>query len=446
MKIPVSLAALGLLLAGAGLTGCDVLNPSPTSSIASDQALTTGRQAELVLNSVYDRLQAQNDVSVIFNDLITDNAAWTGSYPTWQQIDLYSYDAANVDIQGRWSGLYSAIASANALIAKVPSIATSGTFTEARRTEIVGEAKALRAYCYLQLVNWFGDVPLTLQPTEAATGDIFPARSPVAAVYTQIEKDLTEAEAAMGTTNRAMSFMDVWAVKGLLSRVYLYQGKWGQAETKASEVIANTAFSLAPLSTLWEGGGGSEILWALTYITGSDPNNMAFFAYPSNAGGRYEYAPTTDLYNAFSAADNRRAFTIRTSGTTRVVGKYFRTATKDDPVYLIRLAEMYLNRAEARAKKPTPDVPGALADLNAIRSRAGLGALAGLTGTALTDAIDGERRLELAFESQRWFDLKRTGKALSTLPIPNADAKFLLFPIPQRERNVNSKLTQNPGY
>lgn len=439
-------AASALLLSGVGLAGCDVLSPSPTASVEASEALTTPRQAEIVLNSVYDRLQNQNDISVIFNDLISDNAAWSGSYPTWQQVDIFTYDPANVDIQNRWSGMYSVINAANNVIAGVPNIATGVNFTEARRNEIVGEAKAARAFAYLHLVNWFGDVPLLLTPTQSATdAGIFPSRAAVSAVYTQIEQDLTEAEAAMGTTNRAASFLDVWAVKGLLSRVYLYQGKWAQAETKASEVIANPAFSLSTLATLWEGGGGNEILWALTYVAGSDPNNMSFFAYPANAGGRYEYAPTAELNSAYVTGDGRRAYTIRTVSAARTVGKYFRTTTDDDPVFHVRLAEMYLNRAEARAQQGT-NVAGALSDLNAIHTRAGLTALAGLSGASLLDAIYLERRLELAFEGHRWFDLKRTGRAISTLSIPNADTKYLLWPIPKRETDVNKELTQNPGY
>lgn len=447
MTISLSRAALAVLLLGAGTAGCDVLNPTPSAAVEADEALTTPRQAEIVLNSVYDRMQGQNDIHIIFSDLITDNARHSGSYPTWLEVDTYTYTPANVDIQNRWSGFYSVINAANEVIAKVPAIAPTGSFTEARRNTIVAEAKTMRAYAYLQLVNWFGDVPLLITPTASATDEgIFPERAPTAQVYTQIVKDLTEAEAALPADNRALSFVDVWAVKGLLSRVYLYQGNYALAETKASEVIANSAFALAPLATLWEGGGGNEILWALTYVAGSDPNNMSFFAYPSNAGGRYEYAPTTGLNTAYVTGDNRKAYTIRTVSSALTVGKYYKTTTDDDPVYLVRLAEMYLNRAEARAKKTTPDALGALSDLNAIRTRAGLGALAGLTGTSLTDAIDTERRLELAFEGHRWFDLKRTGKAIATLGIPNNDPNFLLLPVPKRERDVNANLRQNPGY
>ena len=446
MNRSLTLAALAVLLPAVGLTGCDVLNPKPTASVEASEALTTPRQAEIVLNSVYDRMQNQNDISIIFNDLVSDNARHSGSYPTWLQIDTYTYEPTNVDIQNRWSGMYSVINAANEIIEKVPGIAPTGTLTETRRGEIVGEAKAMRAYAYLQLVNWFGDVPLLLAPTKSATdAGIFPTRSPVAAVYTQIIKDLTEAEVALGTANRPASFIDVWAVKGLLSRVYLYQGRWLDAENKATEVIGNPAFSLATPATLWEGGGGSEILWALTYVAGSDPNNMSFFGYPSNAGGRYEYAPTTELNGLFTAGDLRKPYTIRTVSSALTVGKYFRTSTDDDPVYLVRLGEVYLNRAEARARQTGKETL-ALADMAAIRTRAGLGALPSLTGTPLLDAIYNERRLELAFEGHRWFDLKRTGKAIATLGIPNGDTKYLLWPIPRRDLDVNDKLTQNPGY
>lgn len=438
------LAALGLVLSGGVLTaGCDVLDVKPTASVANEEALDTPRKAEIVLSGVYNALQNTHDLHYIFNEVNSDNALWTGSFPTWQEIDLYNYQATNVDIQGRWSGMYNVINIANNVIDGVPKIGTTATFTATRRKEIVGEAKTLRAYAYLVLVNYFGDVPLVTAPTASVTPDNgFPARKPMSEVYAQIESDLRAAEDSLGTTNKAIAYVDGWAAKALLSRVSLYQQKWAQAEAKATEVIASTQFGLSSLSTLWEGGGGNEILWSLVYVAGTDPQNMSFYAYPSNAGGRYEYAPTANLKAAYAATDGRLAYTIRRVSNADIVGKYFRTTTDDDPVYIIRLAEVYLNRAEARAQQG--NATGALADLNVVRARAGLAALSGLTGAPLLDAIYAERRLELAFEGQRWFDLKRTGKAVATLSLPSPER--LLWPIPQRERNVNPNLVQNPGY
>lgn len=436
-------AACALALGSVALGACDVLNTEPTASVEDTQALNTPRKAELVLSAAYNQLQAFYDLAVIYNDLNADNARHSGSFPTWLEIDTYNYTPANVDIQGQWGGPYNLINITNNIIAEVPNLATTTTFTEARRNEIVGEARVLRAFAYHHLVRYFGDVPLVLEPTRAVDpAKIYPARATTAEVYTQIVADLTAAEGLLGATNKTFGFVDGWAAKALLARVYLYQQNWAQAEAKASEVIGGP-FSLAPLATLYDGtGGGTEMIWGLQYST-TDVENMSFFAYPNGGGGRFEYAPTPEILAAFAPADARRAYNIRRVGTTDVVGKYFRVTTDDDPHYVVRLAEMLLTRAEARAQQGKAG--DARTDLNAVRTRASLPDVdATLAGPALLDAILAERRLELAFEGHRWFDLKRTGRAVATLGLPSADRQ--LWPIPQRERNVNPNLSQNPGY
>jgi hypothetical protein len=123
----------------------------------------------------------------------------------------------------------------------------------------------------------------------------------------------------------------------------------------------------------------------------------------------------------------------------------FKLATGDDQVYAIRIAEMYLIRAEARAENTTPDLTGALQDLNVIRSRANVPAIVSVVDkNDLINKILLERRIEFAYESQRWFDLIRKGKAQSILGI--TDANKLLFPIPKQQILVNPSLVQNPGY
>jgi hypothetical protein len=142
--------------------------------------------------------------------------------------------------------------------------------------------------------------------------------------------------------------------------------------------------------------------------------------------------------------DLRKPVNYTASGTRFRQLKFFR-ADGTDNILLLRLAEIYLIRAEARARKTVPDVVGAAADLNIVRNRAGLAVTTAVTPAALLDAILAERRVELAHEGHRWFDLRRTNRVLTTLGI--TDAYRALWPIPQRERETSGFIIeQNPGY
>jgi hypothetical protein len=176
----------------------------------------------------------------------------------------------------------------------------------------------------------------------------------------------------------------------------------------------------------------SESIFEVQYSV-NNSNSQAFWFFPQALGGRYGYAPSTSLFNAYETADVRRAASIATSGSSRYGNKYFRVANGDDNVIVLRLAEMYLIRAEANARL-NADPATVRADINIVRRRAGLGDLAATitTQAALFDAILQERRVEFAMEGHRFFDLRRLGRAQQLLG--------------QAERDVNSNLAQNPGY
>lgn len=435
-RFPVVVLAL---LMAFGLAACDVLDTSPTASLAEDEIFNTPSGAEAVMTGAYDALQGFIDDYVIFGDLASDNAVHSGSYPSWLEVDQHNLLASNVEASGQWIGSYDLINIANNLIAEVPGIGATGNFTEARKAQIVAEAKVLRAFAYHNLVRWFGGVPIVTEPTRGIDESSFKARASVEEVYTLIINDLKEAEAALGTANRNAALIDGYVAKALLSRVYLYRQNWSEAAAKAQEVISGP-FQLASLESLFRGKGSSESIWELFY-SDQDQNALAFFAQPTTAGGRYEYAPDPRLVADFAAGDLRRPYNLNAAGT--VINKYIRTTTGDDPVHLIRLGEVILNRAEALARQgqdgPARDL------LNQIRSRAGLAPVAGtLSGSDLVTAILEERQVELAFEGHRWHDLVRTNRAVSVLNLPSPNVT--LWPIPQREINVNQNLTQNPGY
>ncbi len=429
-----------LLTALLALPACEVLETEPDDSLSSELVYTSGKNLEAVLVGAYSAVQGMLIDYTIMAELSSDNAEHTGSYPSWQEVDTYNLATNNAESGGVWASDYNVINLANNIITNGAEVPTDGTFSAARRDAIIAEAKVLRAFAYHDLVRWFGDVPLVLMPSEASGVDLYPARTAASEVYAQIIKDLTEAEATLGTTNRPAAYVDGYVAKALLARVYLYQGQWAQAAAKAQEVIAGP-FTLGTVASIYDTQGSPESIWEVFYNT-QDQNSLAFFAFPSNNGGRYEYAPTANLIAAFDTTDARFPYNIAYAGAAPVIVKYDDPVTGTDSQYAVRLAEMILTRAEALAQLNQLDEARTL--LNRIRTRAGLANTTASSQAAVIDAVLAERRLELAFEGHRWHDLVRTGRAVGTLNIPSASRT--LWPIPQRDIDLNRNLQQNEGY
>lgn len=438
--------ALALILAS-----CDVLNQSPKQSLPAGTVLTTAEGARSTLYGAYDALQAAIVYDYRFAELAGDYAQHSGSYPSWGNIDAHSMLSSNAEARDTWINFYYLINISNNLITQVPNI-DDPAFATGEKDQIVAEAKVLRALAYHKLVTWFGGVPLITKPTTSIQDEVTEPRSSVADVYTQIIKDLTEAEATLGANGApAASTVTGWTAKALLARVYLYNGQYDQALAYANDVIDNGPFTLAEDyiklfgQSATDPQGNAESIFELQY-TVEDNNNMGFWALPNGYGGRQEYAPTSDFVNAFSANDTRFDANIRVVGGDTILGKYFR-AQGNDNMIIVRLAEMYLIKAEALAEiNYTANKQEALDALDVIRNRAGLNDTDPTSINSQQDLIDAvlaERGRELALEGHRWHDLVRLGKAEAMFGI---NANMTLWPIPQREMDSNPNLDQNPGY
>lgn len=449
-----------------GLTGCDIFDVNPEISIDQDLAFQDEQTVDAILIGTYSALQASDyrDISTIFADLAAETAAHTGSFPTWSEVDNHLVPPTNVTIGNVWQLAYDAINIANNLIAGTPGVEDAG-FTQAEKDAVVAQALALRAYAYHDLIRWYGvpgglGVPIVTEPTVTVEDAADVARASYAEVYNQIISDYQQAEdlldgnaAAPGT-----GFVDVDVVRALLARTYLYLGRYQEAEAAADLVIPK--YTLATLASVYEGLNSSESIWELQYNP-DDTNSMSFYAFIS--GGRYEYGATAAFANSFSPADGRFQYNIlRASNNRNVVAKYFRVNTDDDNHFMVRLPELLLIKAEARAA--AGDYAAAIALVNQVRGRAYRSVDANNDGTpdvtreaflysatgvdTFQEALDiilAERRFELAFEGHRWHDLVRTGRAVATLP--NLEDEFRTrWPIPQDELDANQLLEQNPGY
>lgn len=427
---------------------CDSpLNVDPQDSIDAGAALSDGRAIELGVRGGYRSFQTSplyDREMTIYPELYADNLQWTGTFSTDAEVFNRNIQTSNGAIRDAWRDSYTGINRANNVLAAIPG---AKDLSAGNAKLFRGEALFIRALHYFDLVRYFGGVPVVTEPARQVTEADNVARNSAAEVYALIEKDLTEAVGLLPALNEAGRATS-GAANALLARVALEQGKWQVARDRATAVISSDRYRLVPsYRNVFTTKNGPESIFELQYSI-NNRNALAFWYFPQSLGGRRGIAPSASLNNAFEAGDTRKAAQIGTTGSTgtTLYGiKYFRIASGDDNVPVLRLADMYLVRAEANARlNAAPAV--VLADVNVVRARAGLAPLdpANFASTeALIDAILKERRVEFAMEGHRFFDLRRTGRATQVLNIP---AFRLLFPIPRSEIDVNPKLEQNPGY
>lgn len=442
MRLRYLLPVLLLPLAG----GCDsALNLEPTDEVADERAITDANSARAALAGAYDAVQ---DLSyyggdfLFFSDLSSDIAIHVGTYSTFADADDNDLRADNSTIKGIWDAIYIAIGRANLLIEKLPSV--PGLDSDELGT-MIGEAHFLRALHYHNLVKLWGGVPIRTTPPASVDEASKITRSTVAQVYDQILRDLDKAEELLDE-GRSTRRATLGAVHALRSRVFLYLGDWAGAEAAADEVL-DMGYELAPkFSDLFsdEGSDTREDIFRVSF-TAQEYNLIGYYYISRSYGGRREIAPSAGLANAYADDDARGAWSISYDNRDRRYGSKYPTTVGAEDVHVIRLAEVILNRAEALARQNR--LGEAVDAYNLVRNRAGVAAhvyLPGVTTQAeVIDAILEERRLELAFEGDRWPDLVRTGRAVDVLEIGQ---NRTLFPIPQRETEVAPGIKQNPGY
>ncbi len=469
------------------LAGCNVLDKEPLNSIAPSNFFKTATDAEAALTAAYDGLQAKGcyaEVLPLIGEMPTDNCFSFNN--DVRALDVINWNSSTGQVYDAYRDPYQAINRANAVIKYVPAIDMPG----ARRDQILGEARFIRGLCYFNLVKLYGAVPLRLEPTESGTpAAINLPRTAADAVYGQIVSDLTTAEGLMAATNPTRATKA--AAQALLARVYLTQRQWPAARDAAGRVLAgNSATLSASFNNLFPADNRPESIFEVQYAGNADGGT--FFTLPDlllpQPPATFSFQkfdiPTAELLAQPTPGDQRWSFqgVVNAgrnfasyvdagpgSGNDRGPFVYKWRSNPNgfnspDNYYVLRLADVLLMSAEASNEASGPN-PDALARLNQVRQRAALPALTSASPEAATkktlrDEIDRQRRLELAFEGERWFDLLRYARhnqaepgahVITALDIiqrnrGTADANFLLFPIPLAELNTNTQLQQNPGY
>jgi starch-binding outer membrane protein, SusD/RagB family len=368
---------------------------------------------------------------------------------------IANIDASNSMVNS-WGHYFTAINRANILTENLPGV-SAGVLKTAERDRYLGEAKYIRAATYLFLVNFWGEVPLVL--SSSLNDNLRVPRVPVSQIYDQITQDLKDAVLLLPATVTAdpNRIHNKYQAEALLARVYLYRGLWAEAETAANNVITNNGYyALLPnLADVFKRNSKEIIFSTREILQVSLYLDKSYYGVVLLADVNHAIHPS--LVEKFETGDARFTNWTRSVSGRRQAFKYVHSliasATANPQDFVVqRFAELYLIRAEARAQQNKLTGPnGAIADINAIRTRAALGNTAAVTQAEVLAAIEDERIRELIGECHRWFDLKRTNKADQVLgalahKAPNYKPHMKFMPISTREIDSNPALIQTSGY
>lgn len=464
----------------------DFLDLAPVSQENSSNFYKTASDMENALTAVYGSLQyggTYYSSMHVIGELRSDNTEITNpnAGANLQAVDDFTNDAVNSISSTTWNAHYQGIQAANIVIDKIVSV----EMNQELKARFVGEAKFLRALLYFNLVRIYGDVPLVLQViTNPEQGYSF-GRNSQDEVYAQIITDLIDAEGGLPFTYNSAEAgrATKGAAMALLGKVYLTRKDWVAASQKLKELIdASGQAGYRLLDSYGDLFGptnenNSESIFEVQFSSGSNGEGSPFtnqFA-PIGSGKAVvsvgnplgQNIPTEDMASSYTEADLRMGFSMATSYELNgkevkhnYILKYSGTPAayldSDNNWIVLRYADVLLMYSEALNEISFQADGEAFEMLNLIRSRAGLEPLSSSSSDPeylisnqeeFREAVANERRLELAFEGHRWFDLIRTDKALSVLSEKGMQAHQVLFPVPQSQIDINPELiSQNPGY
>jgi len=479
----------------------DFLDKSDPTRLVAASYYQTEAQIEQAVNGVYGQLQPIISNQWQYNEFISDNTtlhfneADRGQGPALEAIEFWQINASTPNITSLYNSIYQAMVNINTTLSKLPESKVSDEI----KSRVEAELRFIRAYYYFHLVQYFGEVILITDPLTTPSEAYAFERQPVEAVYDLIKSDLDFAAQVLppGYDADNVGRVTKGAALSLLGKVHLTKKDYAAAISTLNQVLT-LGYSLLPsYADLFDPSNKNhaesifEVQFQGDNLLGEHNNFIYTFAprnsagmvinFPGQNGGGWNI-PSNDIISAYEANDVRKDVSLKEGYTDKngnwvpvpFINKYNHPhsivgrANENWPV--LRYADVLLMLAEAINEQGGPTTE-AYDYLNAVRDRAGLDPLSGLDQTTFRDAVAKERRLELAFENHRWFDLKRTmtPEQLATflnaygefeksnptttrsgIPFSAGDYKFeaheALFPIPANERRINPALTQNDGY
>lgn len=451
-----------LLLTSSMMLSCQKLDVNSPNDVATEQVFKNADGLRSALTGLYNNLQ-QRDYYGAYYPLMSDlnsDVATAGGYdiPALNEIGAHAVTASNLYVERMYLAMYACIANANAIIGAVDGISDPNLSAE-EKSSIKGQALAIRGMIHFDALRMFGyhwdaassyGIPVVTTVQQAA--DIV-QRSTVGASYTAILKDLTDANTLLDGSSIEAKYASQLFVKALLARVYLYQKDFAKAASFAEEVINDGTYSLldaGSFATIYSGRLSSESIFELsfdaqnqsayngtTYVRPDALRTEVFFLASQSLKAFFEGRPTDKRSELVDFVNNDPG--ILPEGRTQ---KYRGEVSKDNPAFMMRIAEMYLIAAEAKKL-----AGGGLEYLNTLRENRGMDALTDADvpdEAAFLQAVLDERLAELNFEGHRFFDLARYQKIQDVLGVDNTNA---VFPIPLRELlATKQQLTQNPGF
>jgi hypothetical protein len=464
----------------------DYLDVAPESQRPASEFFQTEEDAVASVSAIYGKMRAWSMVAfayVIMQEIVSDNSlkgSSQGDAAFINEFDKFNFTATQGTINDYWNGRYEVINLCNQTLTNVPNI----EMNENMKDRLLGEARFIRALVYFDLVRAFGDVPMPTSIDNVLEASV--VRTPKEEVYAQIIADLTEAIEVLPDSYDAANLgrATKGAARGILAKVYLYREEWDKVLEQTSAIISSNRYGLEDnfyhvFRIPYE--NGKESLFEIQASSVAGDGNLSNSQYSQVQGVRGTNGfgwgfniPSDDLAAAFDAAgdDVRKKVTIlykddvtedgdKIEGVNagelegvnkpRYNGKSYVPRNRqingvnegsEQNIRVLRYAEVLLIDAEAKVRKG--DIGGAATSLNLVRERVGLDPIDAPT---LQD-IWNERRLELAMEGDRFFDLVRTGQAATVLgPQGFVAGKNEVFPIPQVMIDVtNNAIQQNNGY
>jgi hypothetical protein len=434
-----------------------------------DKFLSNQKEAEEYINATYGNLQFQGLYGLYlpaFAEIPSDNTfdqVPSNDNGVYGQLDQFASIASNAIIEQTWSDAYAGIQKANVVLNRIDAIPYSdSTLKQSRK----GEMLFIRALLYFNLVRLYGDVPLVTAETTNPNLLFGQGRQPASQVYTQIKTDLTTALGLLPDVPAQPGRVIKTAAEALLGKVYLTLNDYPDAETQLLAVVNSGEHGL--LSRVQDvfavsNENNKEIIFAVQFASGVNGNSegsvmfQQFSPSATVSGAKGHNLPTLSLYNLYTANDLRKGVYVTLAPTGAPFDNKLSTPATvitDGPsdFVVLRYADVLLMLAEV--ENESGNTSGAPAYLNPIRNRAGLANTTAVSQGNLRDAIALERRLELIGEGHRWFDLLRTGTAVTVMNqwfkdnnmLITIDQHNLLMPIPQSQVNTDPAIRQNPGY
>lgn len=481
-KFIYKIAVLMIVVSAFAACSKDFLEEIPRLSSSNELSLSSYEGLQNATVGAYSLLCTSNWYGagfVITADLKGGNAK-RGPLNSGRYVNEYLWNNNASATSGLWDDAYSTIARANNVINAINGGFTETGVTRAQLSQLEGECLFIRALAHWDLVRMYA------QPYAAGTGNPgvpvvlvtengYPARNTVGDVYIRVLADLDSAKALLPVVNTRGSdgaWATKWSAKALQAKVYLYMGQWQKAADLTTDIITNSSFTLftAAKYTTWNnlgywgsGGAGSEIIFQVDGSQGnSDSGFWEAISYMVSPVGYGDIATSNDLLSLYEAGDVRADLFANPAAfpsdhwTLKYPGRLGSNPPIDFNVPVLRLAEMYLIRAEALLNGATIGGATALGDYNSIRTNRGLTA----AGTVALSDIYKERRRELCFEGNELFDLARTQRSLTRVDFSGSlrkDVPFVVggtplqnylwaMPIPQGEVDANTNMVQNPEY